>query len=213
MQKEQNKPAPAGGVPSVTKPETRSEFMARLRDPQRWKTAVFDVILWFMFGIIVTTMLSRYTPGYPIIVGTPSVPTGIYWLDKTQHYFSRGDYVTFSFEPQQAWLKGRYGQELVHTKEVLGVAGDVVKADADLNLTLCQTRDNEAPKCVPAGKAWSADSKGRPLYSWVPANHEYTLREGELWVWAPHPRSLDSRYHGPVLAAEMHGKAQPLFLF
>lgn len=212
MHTEENKAA-TSPVTSGKKPESSREFIARLKDPKRWKTAVFDVILWFMFGIIVTTMLSRYTPGYPIIVGTPSIPTGVYWLDKTQHHFGRGDYVTFSFEPKQEWLKGRYGQELVHTKQVLGVSGDVVKADAELNLTLCQMNDGEPPKCVPAGKAWSADSKGRPLYSWVPANHEYTLKPGELWVWAPHLRSLDSRYHGPVLAAEMHGKAKPLFLF
>lgn len=214
MTQETSNKAPAPEAFSAArKPESGSAFLARLRDPKRWKTAVVDLVLWFMFGIIVTTLIGQYTPGYPIVVGTPSIPRGLYWLDKEVHDFSRGDYVTFSFEPTQTWLQGRYGRELVHTKQVLGVAGDVVKADEFLNLTLCQNQAGHVPHCVPAGTVHTKDSKGRPLYSWVPANTAYTLKPGELWVWAPHPLSLDSRYHGPVQSSAMHGKATPLLVF
>jgi len=203
--------APAQGADVCSKTSTVTQ---RLGDAKRWKTALYDVLIWFLFGVLVTTMLRMYSPGYPILVGTPSIAMGVYWVDKTDHRYARGDYVSFDFEPQQTWLQGRYGHDLVHTKMVLGVAGDVVRADQDLNLTLCRRNvDGLANSCVSAGKVFQKDSKGRPLYSWVPAGHKYTLRAGELWVFGTHPRSLDSRYHGPILAGATHGKAQPLWLF
>lgn len=189
-------------------------LVARFRDRQRWKRSLYDLTIWFMFGMVVTMALRQYAPGYPIVVGTPSIPMGFYWVDRTEHQFSRGDYVSFDFNPTQPWLQGRYGRELVHTKIVLGIAGDVIRADQNLDLTLCHPAAGGKPgACVSAGHVYLQDSKGRPLYSWVPAGHEYTLRAGELWVYGTHPKSLDSRYHGPVLAAATSGKAAPLWQF
>lgn len=202
-----------------TSPQNREsgrEFLARLRDPLRWKSAVYDVAVWFLFGWMITQALSMYAPGYPMLVGTPSIPTGLYWVDRHPAGIRRGDTVSFPFEPTQPWLKDRYGNDLVHTKIVLGVVGDTLSSATDGRLTLCHTQDNvrRLPvTCEPAGQAQTKDSAGRPLKSWVPPGHAYTLKDAELWVYAPHPRSLDSRYHGPIQASSVYGRATPLFLF
>ncbi|WP_227871449.1 S26 family signal peptidase [Novimethylophilus kurashikiensis] len=159
-------------------------------------------------------MISRYAPGYPIVVGTPSVPTGIYWVDKTAPAH-RNNLVTFPFEPKAAWLRERYGDEHVHTKLLKGLPGDTIHADNANNLTLCHHLQDEVgpPDCEPVGKVQEKDSKGRPLFSWVPANQGYVLKAGEYWVYSPHPKSLDSRYHGPIESASVTGVATPIWLF
>lgn len=206
--------AEAVSVSPAKKPETMREFIARLKDPLRWKSAVMDLALWFMFGLVVTQMLSMYSPGYPLIVGTPSIPTGLYWAD-TRASVGRNDLITFPFEPTQEFLKGRYGRELVHTKILKGLPGDTIYADADQKLTLCPGADatGRVLPCESVGQAFAKDSKGRPLYSWVPPKHQYTLRDGEYWVYATHERSLDSRYHGPIAASSVKGRVTPVLLF
>lgn len=202
-------------MPAVWQPETWREFVQRLRDPARWRSAIYDVMVWFLVGTALAQAIAIYAPGYPILVGTPSIPTGFYWLEKHPADLHRGDLVTFPFNPTQEWLKGRYGRELVHTKILLGTEGDTLYADAERRLTLCHPQDAHGVPgvCEPAGQAQIQDSKGRPLESWVPPGHEYTLKRGELWVYSPHERSLDSRYHGPIQAAILHGRATPLYLF
>ncbi|MBK3779952.1 hypothetical protein G3A43_06765 [Paraburkholderia aspalathi] len=209
------KPACTDCAPQWPEPtQPASGALANLRSARRWKSSLYDTTIWFLFGLLVTTMLKMYLPGYPVIVGSPSIPEGFYWVDKTDRNFQPGDYVSFDFKPAQTWLEGRYGREPVHTKMVLGVAGDVVRADQDLNLTLCHpAHDGVAQNCVPAGHVFLSDSLGRPLYSWVPAGHQYTLRQGEIWVYGTHPKSLDSRYHGPIPAAATNGKASPVWQF
>lgn len=204
---------PQLGADPGPRPETARQFWQRLRDPLRWKSAAYDLAVWFLFGWALTLGLSTYSPGYPIIVGTPSIPTGIYWVDKHPTGLKPGDFVSFPFEPAHPWLKGRYGRELVHTKMVLGTAGDTLHADASLRLKLCRSEADQRETCEPAGQALPRDGKGRPLPSWVPPGKQYTLRTGELWVYSPHPKSLDSRYHGPVERSRIYGRATPIFLF
>lgn len=186
------------------------EFLVRLRDPQRWRQAGYNVLLWFLFGLVVTEGLSRYSPGYPIIVGTPSLPTGLYWLDRHPGPLQRGDVITFGFKPTQPWLQARYGQTLVHTKQLVGRAGDTVIASRGRDLMLCPADETV---CRAVGRPHTQDGRGRPLAAFVPDGKSYTVRSGELWVYAPHDRSLDSRYHGPIPEADVHGRARPLWLF
>lgn len=185
----------------------------RFKDPKRWKKSLGDVGIWFLFGGLLTTLLSTYSPGYPIVVGTASISPGVYWLDRTAFAYSVDDFVSFPFKPSQAWLQERYGNDRIFTKMVKGVAGDTVSADANLNLKVCHAPSygSSEVRCEAIGKAQEQDSYGRPMTPWVPAGHQYTLREGELWVYAPHAKSLDSRYYGPVLVAAVDGKAKPLF--
>lgn len=181
------------------------------RQLSRWKRSLYDVILWFMFGIIVTTMLSMFTPGYPILVGTSSIERGIYWLDREDKNFRPHDFITFPFKPSQPWLQERYDDGRVFTKLVMGVAGDTIYADTEQNLTVCHSQASGKPDvCTPIGTAQKFDSQARPMIAWVPAGHQYTLKNGEIWAFAPNPKSLDSRYYGPVAVNTAHGKSRPL---
>lgn len=54
------------------------------------------------------------------------------------------------------------------------------------------------------------DSRGRPMPQWRGCRR---LQSGELFLLNPTiPDSLDSRYFGPLPAAQMIGTAQPLFV-
>jgi type IV secretory pathway protease TraF len=201
---------------SISPPaEPKQTLKERFKDPARWKKSISDVGVWFLFGGLLTTMLSMYSPGYPIVVGTSSITPGIYWLDRTAFSFGVGEYVTFPFKPAQDWLLERYGNDRIFTKLVRGVPGDTVYADENLRLKVCHkpAYGNDAPTCEDAGVAMQKDSLGRTLSPWVPANHHYTLRDNELWVYAPNPRSLDSRYYGPIPASSVTGKSSPVFLW
>lgn len=185
----------------------------RFQDKSRWKKVGADLALAFMGGLLITTMISIFTPGYPIIVGTPSIQTGVYWLSKLDSNYRVDDLVTFPFKPTQQWIIDNHGQEkLVHTKMVLGVAGDIIYSDKDSNLKVCRKEytSQKIKWCRPMGSPKKIDSKNRPLHAWLAPNSEYTLKTNELWVMGQHPKSLDSRYHGPISKSIVRGKAKLL---
>lgn len=202
----------AQAVNSLAGKPTVLSLRERFRSVALWKKAFKDVGLWFIFGWLITTMLSHYAPGYPIVVGTASITPGIYWLDRTAFAYTVDSYVSFAFKPAQPWLKARYGDNRQFTKMVKGVEGDTIYADADLQLKVCHALayGETVPRCEAIGQALLTDTKGRPMVPWVPANHQYTLRTGEVWAYAPSTLSLDSRYYGPILTEAISGKAAPL---
>lgn len=185
--------------------------LTRLRDARRWRSQLLDVTIWALFGLTITHALSLYAPGYPIIVGTSSVPTGLYWLTKDPGFIRSGDLITFQFRPAD-WLKSRYGEDKVHTKIALGVPGQLVKADDAGSLEVCAT-DAVQEVCRSAGKPLAQDSKGRPMRPWLAPGQQYRLKPQEYWVYSPHPRSLDSRYEGPVPRKAIRGTAKAVWLF
>lgn len=64
---------------------------------------------------------------------------------------------------------------------------------------------------VPVALARSADGLGRGLPLWA---HCRALRAGELFLLsATHPASFDSRYFGPIDAAAVLGRAQPMWIW
>lgn len=190
-------------------------FKTRLKDPKAWTKSLKNVALWFMGCTLLFQVVKQVSPGYVIFVTTPSIPQGVYWLDTGVKQFQTGDYVNFDFQPIQPWLSSRYSQKgYTFTKQVLGVEGDVLRANEQGALTLCKPASAELAneRCVSAGAVLAEDSKGRPLYAWLEPGKSYTLQANELWVYGPHPRSLDSRYYGPVYAGAMKGKAAPWLL-
>lgn len=204
-------PAEPGPEARETKPASLRE---RFRDPQRWKKSLYDLTLWFLYGILLTAMLSKFSPGYPIWVGTDSIRTGIYWVDRQAFDFHVGDYITFPFQPNQAWLQERYGSKRIFTKQVKAIEGDTLYTDEQGEIRVCYTH-NTGPqlRCEVLGVVRKVDSKGRPLTPWLAANQSYTLQAGELWAHGPNPRSLDSRYYGPVNRAIVSGRAKPIILW
>lgn len=201
-------------VNSLPSTKLKPTLRERFRDPIRWKKSLKDLALWFVFGAVLTTMLGKYSPGYPIVVGTASITPGLYWLDRQAFAYSTGDFVTFPFKPSQDWLAKRYGTDRLFTKMVKGVAGDTIYADAKQELKICHAKQVIGQKsCEEIGRALTEDSEGRPMTAWVSASHQYTLRDGELWVYAPAVKSLDSRYYGPIKTTAVNGKASPLYLW
>jgi conjugative transfer signal peptidase TraF len=85
-------------------------------------------------------------------------------------------------------------------KLVLAAAGDVLEVSAGgLRLN---------GLALPATAPLAADARSRPLPRW--ASGRYRVRPREVWLVASHPRSLDSRYFGPVDAAQVLGRLTPL---
>lgn len=198
-----------------TKKERNPEFSIKnnLKNKKRWLDSGKDVALAFMGGLLITTMIGMFSPGKPIIVGTPSIQTGVYWLDKMDTSYAVGDLISFKFKPTQDWIKERYSKHLVHTKFVVALAGDTVSSDENLNLTACKKDylSGTLRWCRPLGSAKLVDSKHRTLIPWLKPGERYTLKENEIWVTGQHPRSLDSRYHGPVAYNDTLGTASLIF--
>jgi len=89
-------------------------------------------------------------------------------------------------------------------KLVLAGPGDLVE------LSAAGVAVAGASRVAPASRPLAADAAGRPL-----AHASYGRRRlgrGELWAYAPHPRSFDSRYFGPVAAAGLRGRLTPLWV-
>lgn len=199
---------------SLSERETCGDFWLRLKDPLRWRSAVYDVGLWFMAGIVATSLISRVVPGYPMVVGTSSVATGIYWLDQTKISYPPGQIVNYTFAPAQGWIAERYGQGQTHTKMVGAVAGDEILA-LESGLIVCPKVNyiGVKPPCRSLGAPLVADSKGRPMTPWLLPGQKHTIAEGSVWLYGPNPKSLDSRYVGPVSVAVLHGSAKLLWQF
>lgn len=203
--------APAGAPSAAPRKPSLKE---RFQDRQRWKKSLYDLTVWFLFGGLITTMLSQFSPGYPVLVGTDSVKKGLYWVDRQAHSYQVGDYITFPFKPSQPWLQERYGSQRIFTKLVQAVEGDTVYADNQGLISVCRVRFAASqPACETLGQARTVDRKGRPMTPWLAAEQAYTLQPGELWAHGPNPLSLDSRYYGPVHLTIVSGRAKPLFLW
>lgn len=185
-------------------------WQARLQDPNAWKKTLSETILWVIFTCLVIQLLRIYVPGQLFLVTTPSIPEGIYWRDTSTNYHLRGDITSFKFAPEPAWLKERYpGLNTEHSKRIVGLAGDTVAVAADRSITVCNIEKSES-LCVTRGRVLDRDSKGRPLYSFVPLGTTYTIKQGEVWVMGDHPSSLDSRYQGPIPVTALKGRGHIL---
>lgn len=181
----------------------------RFKDPKRWKKVGFETLVFFTLGMAVFSTLSLNANGRLILVSTPSIPVGVYWLDKTPHQFAPGDIATFPYDEMPDYMKGRYDDGFWHTKYVKGIPGYTVTASTEGKLTICPPAAQDG-LCVDAGTVEKQDSKGRPMKSWVPEGTSYTLKHNEVWVFGTNAQSLDSRYHGPIRYEKLAGQAKSI---
>jgi conjugative transfer signal peptidase TraF len=86
-------------------------------------------------------------------------------------------------------------------KHVLALPGDVVRVKPG-GLAV-------DGKAVPLTAPQTRDDKGRPMQP-VPAGR-YRVKPGFVWVYAPNPRSWDSRYLGAIPIANIRGQAEPVW--
>jgi conjugative transfer signal peptidase TraF len=140
-----------------------------------------------------------------------SLPPGLYRLSPLRRPPRPGDLVLACPPPAAAALARRRGYlgpgscpGGTHPlgKLVLAAAGDRVELTAAAIVVNGHR--------LPATPSAPADARGRPLPH--PPAGTYLLRAGDLWLFAPHPRSFDSRYFGPVAASEVRGLLHPLLV-
>ena len=161
-------------------------------------------LILFASGCLITSKL-----GYRIN-WTPSVPIGIWKVDALTGPVQRGQIVSicptdstiFQMALERHYLSwglcpGGYASLL---KPVAAVAGDRVSISGQgiaINGVL-----------VPNSKVLTKDSMGRPL---IPVQvGRYIVRPGNVWLVSTCAQSFDSRYFGPLPAANILGTATPV---
>jgi conjugative transfer signal peptidase TraF len=131
---------------------------------------------------------------------TPSEPVGIYEL--VSGGASRGALVLLE-QPHgsvTSTLRRYIPAKLRLVKRVAAIPGDVVRIDSDG----VYVNGLRWPDSVPL----LHDDEGRALHPY-PCG-VYRVAAGRLWVMSNHPRGLDSRYFGPVPAASVISRLEPL---
>jgi conjugative transfer signal peptidase TraF len=133
---------------------------------------------------------------------TPSMPLGLYELLRLDHPIHRGDIVQLCPPDQMALvarernyvpLGGCIYKTAPFIKFVAAVPGDTV----DLRDDGVWVNGHHLAGSVPVLK----DDEGRDLPK--VARGRYKLKVGQIWVWSPYPRSLDSRYYGPIAVSSV----------
>ena len=165
----------------------------------------YGIVLAILVGFIVA-FSSRFTIGVNV---TESLPHTLYLIDKANRNVVLGDYVAFSWKSNKnACPLGSANSDCAPNpipdnttliKTVQGVAGDrvsIIEQTVFIN-----------QKAVSVIKTHTKDgSHLLPVTGGV-------IGEGQLYVHADHPDSLDSRYLIPGLIDEsqIKGKAYPIF--
>ena len=138
---------------------------------------------------------------------SPSLPLGLYRL--TAAPIAHGSLVAACLPQGLASLARR--DRLLRSGTCPGGASPVLKLVGALGgdlvtVTADRIRVNGA-HLQPSAPRF--DRRGRPIQP-LPRG-AYRLQELELWLYAPHPRSWDSRYFGPVSRDSVLASVRPLF--
>jgi conjugative transfer signal peptidase TraF len=148
----------------------------------------------------VTAVVGRASSPHILWNATPSLPEGIYSL----HYdgaVAEGSLVWVELPNELA--------ELARSRNYIPPQGHLLKhVVASEGSTWCAT-DRFVVDGRDLGPVHSLDSYGRPL----PAlNRCGVVPSGHVLVGAPHPRSFDSRYIGPVSVDRILATGRPLWI-
>jgi conjugative transfer signal peptidase TraF len=160
----------------------------------------------FVGGIgigLAAVLASAALPVAPLLVWntTASAPTGLYRTEPEPSPMI-GDFV---FVRPPAPLAARLAaagflpKGALLLKQIAAVAPSLARRTGDV-----VTLDGH-----PAARALDRDRYGRPLPVWSGCRR---LADGEVFFLNDDPRSLDSRYFGPLPAADIVGRASPLWL-
>lgn len=146
---------------------------------------------WAMLLALAFVFQQHYMVGVNI---APSLPQRIFLIAKGEAV-AKGDYVAFRWHGQGGFYVG----QSTFTKIVRGVAGDVVTVKGQevfINGDLVALAKQQS-------------STGKPME----VAHAKVLGQGELFVYAPNPSSLDSRYSvvGYISNDDVIGRAIPIF--
>jgi conjugative transfer signal peptidase TraF len=141
---------------------------------------------------------------------TPSMPLGIYRLEALPaNGFARGMFVV-ACVPGAAADLGRDRGYLARgpcpddTEPLLKIVAAVPGDDVAVSGRGVAIKGCVLPNSVPL----AFDRSGRRLTEWP--SGRYHLALNQLWLYADHPRSWDSRYWGPAATASIKARAVPL---
>lgn len=164
-------------------------------------------------ALLAGTMVAAWLAGFRVN-DTASMPRGLWQVRAVNAPLRRGEIVAVCLPDtppvREAAARGYIpagtcpgGHEPL-VKTVAAVASDVVTVTPDGIAVDGQPVENTAQL--------AQDRAGRPLRP-VPAG-VYEVMPGQIWLLSGHdPRSFDSRYFGPVSAANVKGAARPLWVF
>ena len=171
-------------------------------DKNRFKTVAILSGSIFLPVLIAGCLL--YESGFRFNL-TPSLPLGIWKIDKAVTHIARDDYVWFmptkeisAFAIERGYLKNNTTPML---KQVYGVPGDIysfLDDDVKINNTV-----------IGNTKRRQADSKDRPM----PQIEDGVVPEGHFFVLTHHSHSFDSRYFGTIPTANIIGTAKPVMVW
>ncbi len=162
--------------------------------------------------LLIATLATANVAGVRVNT-TASMPRGVWRVTSSDAPLRRGEIVTVcppNTQPVRQGAQRGYipagscpgGYEPL-VKPIAATAGDVVAVSAQGVMV------NGQP--VQGTAQLAQDSAGRPLRPF-PAG-AYPVAAGEVWLLSGHdPRSFDSRYFGPVPAANVRGEARPVWV-
>lgn len=164
-------------------------------------------------GALLTGILGAAWLGGLRVNDTASMPRGLWQVSMADGPLRRGEIVVVclpdSSTVREAAVRGYIpagdcpnGREPL-VKPVAAVPGDLVTVTPQGVTVDGQPVENTAQLV--------RDSAGRPLWP-LPAG-TYPVRSGQVWLLSGHDRrSFDSRYFGPVSAANVQGVARPIWV-
>lgn len=174
----------------------RSDSKRREKAPVRRKTIG---ILSAMAGAV-TLLAASFVARQPAYVWnfTPSVPTGLYRLDKSA--WARGDLVVVRPSGLARELLGAFdalkaGRVLI--KRIAGVPGDIV----------CRFGAEITIRGKIVARARSQTQSGRLLPAWAGCA---PISSDSVFLLADHPDSFDGRYFGLTRSVDIVGVAHPI---
>lgn len=166
----------------------------------------FALALCAAFGIAALAAPSLHAPAARWVYNpSDSVPHGWYRIESEGTVAAAlhvGDIVLARLPPEAAALAAQRGylpERIPLLKRIGAMAPQRV----------CMAQRSVYVDDVPVAFARKADGLGRSLPLW---SHCRALRAGELFLLsATNPASFDSRYFGPIDAAAVLGRAQPMW--
>ncbi|MGB3469285.1 MAG: S26 family signal peptidase [Erythrobacter sp.] len=154
-------------------------------------------------GVVAATLLSAALPLSRILIWnvTQSVPTGLYHI-RGKASLHVGERVAID-PPSRLRTILAEGGYLPHgvplLKEVAALSGDRV----------CRSGPTITINGERAGEARTLDSQSRPLPTWQGCQ---TIAADEIFVMNRRaPESFDGRYFGPIVLADVIGRASPVW--
>lgn len=178
-----------------------------------WGEAAYALVL----GGLVAAAYA--TSPYSLVYNTTeSLPPGFYVVDTTRLPLLTEIAVTY---PPQSDASGNLYQHPTlrallsrHSYKLLKPVGAVAGAylhTRDSYVWSCPDAGPINGRCRLLGVALQSDARGRPLEAWRYNGDRLPYGQVYLGQLDMHPRSLDSRYFGPVPVARLKGVAYPLW--